>query len=189
MILYIAVILPFVLLGASVAMMKPLEKFPCHVHAVPNLIPQQPWYLSKKYLYFFTGLIPFASISGEMVYLLASIWRHYYYNLFGFLLISVMLLLLLSTLTSIIVIHHQLNKGNYNWWWKSIFISGSPVIYFIVLVIFYFFNLKITRFASALVYLSTCALIGSVLFLICASVGFIVTFYYIKMIYSRIKID
>lgn len=189
MILYIAICAPFVLLGSSVAMMQPMEKMPCDVHQVPNLMQIQPWYLNNKYLYIMTGFIPFTAIAVEMLYLMASIWRHYYYNLFGFLFISLLLLNFLSTLTSIIVIHHQLNKEDYHWWWKSYFISGSSVIYFIALTIYYFFTLNIVRFSSILIYFSTMALIASILFLICGSVGFICTFYYIKMIYSRIKID
>lgn len=189
MILYIAICTPFVLLGSSVAMMQPIEKMPCHVHAVPNLMPHQPWYLSNKYLYFLTGFIPFTAIVVEMLYLLNSIWRHYYYNLFGFMFLSLLMLNLLSTLISIIVVHHQLNKGDYHWWWKSFFISGSSVIYFGLLVVYYFFYLNIVRLSTILIYFSTMALIGSILFLICGSIGFICTFYYIKMIYSRIKID
>lgn len=170
-------------------MMQQPIKLPCHVHQVPNLMPIQPWYLSKKYLYFFTGFIPFCAIVVELFYLLASIWRHYYYNLFGFLLVSLILLCLLSTLISIIVIHHQLNKGNYRWWWKCYFISGSSVVYFIFFSIYYFFTLGIRRLSSIFIYFSTTALFASILFMLCGSIGFITTFYYIKMIYSRIKID
>lgn len=170
-------------------MMQQPIKLPCHVHQVPNIMPVQPWYLKKKFLYIFTGLIPFSAIVVELFYLMASIWRHYYYNLFGFLLISLFLLCLLSTLISIIVIHHQLNKGDYRWWWKSFGISGSSVIYFALFSIYYFFTLKITRLSSILIYFSTMALFGVILFMVCGSIGFIMTFYYIKMIYSRIKID
>ena len=169
-------------------MQKPI-KLPCQVHQVPNIMPYQPWYLSKKYLYIFTGIIPFSAIIVELFYLMASIWRHYYYNLFGFMFVSLILLCLLSTLISIIVVHHQLNKGNYHWWWKSFFISGSNVIYFALFSVYYFFSLKLTRISSILIYFSTMALFGSMLFMVCGSLGFISTFYYIKMIYSRIKID
>lgn len=189
MILYITICCPFVLLGASSAMMQPVEKMPCQTHAVPNLLPEQPWYLSLKYLLFFTGFIPFSAIAVELLYLLASIWRHYYYNLFGFLLFSILLLCLLSTLTSIIVIHHQLNKGNYHWWWRSFYISGSSVIYFTIIVFYYYLTLEIYRFSSIIIYFSFSALIGLIIFLVSGSIGFIFTFYYVKLIYSKIKID
>jgi len=170
-------------------MMQPTEKMPCHVHKVPNLMPYQPWYLSYKWIIIFSGFIPFSSIAVELIYLMASIWRHYYYNLFGFMLMSIMLLCFSSILISIIVIHHQLNKGNYHWWWKSFFISGSSVFYFFGLVVYYFLSLKITRLSTIIIYYSTMALLSIILFLVCGSIGFICTYYYIKMIYSKIKID
>lgn len=181
--------LPFILLGSAVAMMQPQLKLPGHVHAVPNIIPQQPWYLNKKYLYLITGLVPFLAIALEIYYLMMSIWKHYFYNLFGFLLMSSIVLFLLSSLISILVIHHQLNKGDYRWWWKSFLVAGSNSIYFILFSIYYFFNLKITRFATILIYFSTMTLFSMILFLSCGSIGFIATFFYVRAIYTQIKID
>lgn len=162
---------------------------PCSVHQVPNLIPYQPWYLKSKYLYIFTGIVPFTSIVVELFYLMGSLWRHYYYSLFGFLLISLVLYVLLSALVSIIITHHMLNKGNYHWWWRSILISGSGVIYFALFSIYYFFSLKIIGLSSSIIYFSTMWLIGVIMFSMCASFGFLFTFYYIRKIYSSIKID
>lgn len=170
-------------------MMQPPTKLPCHIHAVPNIIPTQPWYLKKKYLYLITGLVPFLSIVLEIYYLMTSIWKHYFYNLFGFLFMSICVLFLISSLISILVIHHQLNKGDYRWWWKSFLVSGSSVIYFVLFSIYYFFTLKVTRFATILIYFSTMGLFSSVLFFSCGSVGFMITYYYVKTIYSQIKID
>ncbi len=164
-------------------------KLPCAVHQVPNLMPYQPWYLSKKYIYLLSGIIPFTAIVFELFYLMGSLWRHYYYNLFGFLLISLILLVLLSCLVTIIVIHHQLNKGNYHWWWKSCLLAGSSVIYFVIFTIYYFFTLGITRISSIIIYFSTMFLLWFILFVICSSIGFMLTFAYIKKIYSSIKID
>ena len=169
--------------------MQPVIKTACGVHQVPNLMPLQPWYLSNKFVYLFAGILPFTAIIVELFYLMGSIWRHYYYNLFGFLLISLFLLLLLSSLMSIIIIHHQLNKGNYHWWWRSFLISGSCVIYYFLFSIYYFLSLKMTRISSIVIYFSTMGLIGFIMFTICGSVGFLVTFFYINKIYSSIKLD
>jgi len=189
MVIFMIITLPFVILGSSIGMIQRPIKLPCHVHPVPNLMSLPPWYLSKKIIFLITGIVPFSAIIVELFYLMASIWRHYYYNLFGFMLISLGQLIVLSALISIIVVHHQLNKGDYHWWWKSFFISGSSSIYFILFSVYYFFSLGITRVTSILIYFGLMALICVTIFLISGSIGFILTFHYIKMIYSRIKID
>ena len=136
-----------------------------------------------------TGLIPFGAIFVEFSYIMASLWRHQIYLLFGFLWVAVIVLIITSAEMSIIVVYLCLCKGDYNWWWKSFFIGGSSAIYFVAYSLFYFFKLNIVRFSTVFIYFGAMTLISSVAFLVCGSISVLLTFAFLHKIYSMIKID
>ena len=114
---------PLVLMGAFFGTKKKRIKIPCRINPCPTTIPNKPWYFRIKYLIWITGLIPFAAIFIEFIYLMASLWREHIYYLFGFLWIALNVMIIVSSEVSIIVVYLCLCKGDYNWWWKSFFIG------------------------------------------------------------------
>lgn len=129
------------------------------------------------------------AIFVEFSYIMASLWRHQIYMLFGFLWVAVVVLITTSAENAIIVVYLCLCKGDYNWWWKSFFIGGSSTIYFIGYSVFYFIHLNIVRFSTIIIYFCSMALISSIIFLICGSMSVLATFFFLTKIYSMIKID
>ena len=180
---------PLVLIGAFFGIKKKTIKIPCRVNPCPTTIPNKPWYFRIKYLIWVTGLISFAAIFIEFIYVMASLWRDQIYYLFGFLWIALNVLIIVSSEVSIIVVYLCLCKGDYNWWWKSFFIGGSPVIYIIGYSVYYFFYLNITRFSTMFIYYGAMTIFSSVIFLICGSLSTLFTYIFLIKIYSMIKID
>ena len=180
---------PLVFLGALFGIKKKAIKMPCRVNPCPTYIPNKPWYFRIKYLIWVTGLIPFAAIFIEFIYVMASLWRDQIYYLFGFLWIALIVLIIVTSEVSIIVVYLCLCKGDYNWWWKSFFIGGSPVIYIIGYSVYYFFYLNITRFSTMFIYFAAMTIFSSVIFLICGSLSTVFTYIFLIKIYSMIKID
>ena len=138
---------------------------------------------------FITGMIPYIAFFIELNSVMSSLWKHQIYYIATFLLISFILFVLICAEISLMVIFLNLCYGDYNWWWNSFFIGGSPVIYFILFSIFYFFKLKIQGFSGIIVYCGIMGLISIMTLFICGSISVIVTFVFIKFIYSKIKID
>lgn len=180
---------PLVLVGAFFGNIKKSIKIPCRINTCPTIIPPKPWYLRIKYLVWITGLIPFAAIFIEFIYVMASLWRDQIYYLFGFLWIALNVLIIVSSEVSIIVVYLCLCKGDYNWWWKSFFIGGSSVIYIMAYSIYYFFYLNITRFSTMCIYFGAMMIFSSIIFLICGSLSTLFTYAFLIKIYSMIKID
>ena len=180
---------PLVLIGSFLGTKQKKIKIPCRINPCPTTIPPKPWYFRIKYLIWITGLIPFAAIFIEFIYLMASLWRDQIYYLFGFLFIALIVLIITSSEVSIIVVYLCLCKGDYNWWWKSFFIGGSPVIYIMGYSVYYFFYLNITRFSTMVIYFSAMSIFSSVIFLICGGLSCIFTYIFLVKIYSMIKID
>ncbi len=189
LLLWICISSPLILLGSFLALKRANIKYPCKVNVLPSAINDKPWYLKLKYISWFTGLIPFATIIIEFIYLMGYMWRFQVYYLASFLVFSILFLVVLSSEVSIIFIYLNLCKGDYNWWWKSFFVSASPVLYIAAYSIYYFLFINITRFTAILVYFLIMALICTIIALICGACGVINTFLFLKYIYSKIKID
>ena len=188
--LWIFCTLPLILIGTFLGIKSKKQKMPCKVNAVPRKIPDKPWYLHYRYLSCVTGLICFVTILFELNYIMSALWKHELYFIVSFLWISYLLFVIISGEVSIIVVFWNLCYGDYNWWWKSFLVGSSPVIYFILYSIYFFlFKMSITRLSAIVVYFGIMALISSMALFICGSISVLISFAFIKRIYSDIKID
>ena len=188
-ILWICISSPLTLLGSFLAINKKKIKFPCKINVLPTYIPKKPWFLKIKYVSFIAGLIPFGTIFIEFLYLLAYVWKYQVTYLASFLIFSIFFSVIITSEISIIFVYLNLCKGDYNWWWKSFFISASPGLYILGYSCYYLFHLNITRFSAILVYFVIMGEITMVACLICGSCGVLLTWAFLIMIYSKIKID
>ncbi len=124
------------------------------------------------------------------MYLMKSIWKSSFYYMFGFLLFSIILQTILSTQIAIIITYFQLCKKNYKWWWKCFVVAGSPAIWIFLFSIYYYVDvLKVKLISSTIMYFSYMLIISFSLFIISGSIGVISTFFFLKKIYSLIKIN
>lgn len=90
---------------------------------------------------------------------------------------------------SILFIYLNLCSGDYNWCWNSFFMGSSPVLYLIIYSIYYSFYLNITRLSAMVVYYGIMGLICAMLLFICGTISVFFNFIFLKLIYSKIKID
>jgi transmembrane 9 superfamily protein 2/4 len=83
---------------------------PIRANAVPRQIPYQPWYARSLQAALVAGLIPFAVIFIELLFLFRSLWQDKsgYYYVFGFLAVVSTILILAVMETTIIGIYIQL---------------------------------------------------------------------------------
>lgn len=189
LVLWICISTPLVLIGSFFGIKRKNIRFPCKVNVVPSIIGQKPWYLKLKYITWFTGLIPFATIFIEFIYIMATLWKHQVYFLASFVSCSVLFIVISSAEISIIFVYLNLCKGDYNWWWKSFFVSASPALYIAGYSVYYFFYLNITRFTATVVYFCLMGLVTCIVGLVCGACGVLLTFGFLYFIYSKIKID
>ena len=188
-ILWVFCTFPLILIGSFFGFKnKPIES-PCKTNAVPSFVPPKPWYLHYKFMTFITGFISFGTFFIELNYVMGSLWKHQIYFLATFLWISFSLFVFICGEISIIVIFWNLCYGDYNWWWKSFLIGSSPVIYFICFSIYYFLNLHLSGLSAIVVYFGIMCLISAMSLFICGSISVLITFIFVKYIYSKIKID
>ena len=188
-ILWIFCSFPLTLIGSFLGIKCRPISAPCKTNPVPSFVPEKPWYLHYKFMTFITGIIAFGTFFIELNYVMGSLWKHQIYFLAFFLWISLILFIIICGEFAIIVVFWNLCYGDYNWWWKSFLIGGSPVIYFVLFSIYYFLNSQIRRLSAIVVYFGIMGLISSMSLFICGSMSVLITFIFVRFIYSRIKIN
>ena len=189
LLLWMFISTPLIFLGSFIALKRKNITYPCKINKLPTKIEEKPWYLKLKYISLLTGLIPFATIVIEFIYLMGYMWKYQVYYLASFLFLSLIFLVIISSEISIIFIYLNLCKGDYNWWWKSFFVSSTPSLYIVFYSIYYFLNIHITRFTAIVVYFLIMTFISTIIALVCGACGVIITFFFLYYIYSKIKID
>ena len=164
---------------------------PTKTNSIPRQIPEQPWYMRRIYTILLAGLIPFAVIFIELLFVFRSIWQDKsgYYYVFGFL--SVVSLVCIVTIIEVTIVatYIQLCAENYNWWWQSVFIgSGSAVWIFLYCVWFYWTKLHIQGFISGMLFFSYSLLACAVYGLLTGTVGFLTAYAFVRRIYGYVLI-
>ena len=187
--LWIFCFTPLTLISSFFAAKEKRKDLPYIINAIPSLIPQRPFYLSVKFSPFITGLICFGAIFYELQYIMNSLWKNETYFLATFLWISFYVFVLINGEITILVIYWNLTKGDYRWWWKSFFLGASPLIYLFVYSIYYLFSLKLASFSAFVVYFGIMSIIYVIGFFIFGSLSTVMSYYFLRKLYSHIKID
>ncbi|KAG0036891.1 hypothetical protein BGZ82_003484 [Podila clonocystis] len=189
-VMWFGISLPLSTVGAFFGQRKKAIEHPGRTNQIPRQIPEPIWYLRPRYTLVLGGLLPFAIIFIELFFILKSIWEDQYYYMFGFLSLVFIILLVTCVEVSIVVVYFQLCDEDYNWWWRSFFVSSFSAIYiFLYSMVFFTKQLSIDHFVPGLIYFSNSLMICIVYGLLTGTTGFISTYWFLRKIYSAVKID
>eukprot|EP00808_Paulinella_micropora_P028019 g2435.t1 len=186
------VVLPLAGLGAWLTRRQPHEKLtsPCKTNISPREIPEPRWYNSWITHWLLSGLLPLCTSYTEIYYILASIWGHRVFTLYGILAVAFVLLLAVSAITSIIFTYLGLNAEDYRWWWKTqLGGAASGLFLYIAACAYYLWKsdmsgvIQATHFFGYSLFLSFCYA------LMLSALNFHVSLRFVRHIYSSIKID
>lgn len=192
-IMWLCIQVPLVYIGSWYGYNKSsVWEHPTKTTAIARQIPIQPWYIRPVRSVLLAGLIPFAVIFIELLFVFQSVWQDKsgYYYVFGFLSLIFLILLVTICEVTIVTIYVCLAHENYNWWWHSFFVgAGSSVWIFLYCVWYYTFKLHIQGFVSGLLFFAYCALGCTVYGLLCGTVGFLTAFAFVRRIYRYVQLQ
>ncbi len=160
---------------------------PTKTHSIARQIPEQVWYTKGIYTVLLAGLVPFAVLFIELLFIFQSIWQDKsgYYYVFGFLSVISALSIVAVVEVTIVATYVQLCAENYHWWWQSFFIgSGSAFWIFIYCSWFYWFKLHIQGFISGLLFFSYSLMACAVHGLLMGTVAFLTAYAFVRRIYG-----
>ncbi|KAK4166051.1 endomembrane protein 70 [Cladorrhinum sp. PSN259] len=191
--LWLCVQVPLVYAGAWYGFLKAGNwEYPTKTSSIPRQIPQQAWYIKGMNAALLAGLIPFAVIFIELLFVFQSVWQDKsgYYYVFGFLAVVSTILILTIAEVTVLAIYVQLCSENYHWWWSSFMVGGGSAVWvFAYCTWYYFAKLHITGFLSSLLFFSYSFMACCVYGLLTGTVGFVTAFAFVRRIYGAIKAD
>ncbi|KAK5171161.1 uncharacterized protein LTR77_004305 [Saxophila tyrrhenica] len=191
--LWLFIQLPLVYAGSWYGFLKAgAYSHPIKAAAIPRQIPPQPWYARPVQAALLAGLVPFAVVFIELLFVFQSLWsdKSGYYYVFGFLAIVSTILLVSVMEVTIIGVYIQLCNENYNWHIQSFLLGGSSSLWIFAYCIYYYTRvLHISGFGSGLLFFAYCGLACAVFGLGTGTVGFLTAYGFVRRIYGGVKVD
>ncbi|XP_048762082.2 uncharacterized protein LOC125670761 [Ostrea edulis] len=187
----IFVILPLTLVGTVLGRnLAGQPNYPCRVNAVPRPIPEKKWFMEPAVIIVLGGILPFGSIFIEMYFIFTSFWAYKIYYVYGFMLLVFVILTIVTVCVTIVCTYFLLNAEDYRWQWTSFSAAASTAGYVYLYSFYYFFfKTKMYGFFQTTFYFGYMALFSLALGLMCGTFGYIGTSYFVRKIYSTVKID
>ncbi|KAL7915642.1 Endomembrane protein 70 domain-containing protein [Trichoderma velutinum] len=156
LLLWLCVQVPLVYAGSHYGFHKAgAWEHPTKTTTIPRQVPRQAWYSKSIQAVLLAGLIPFAVIFIELLFVFQSIWQDKsgYYYVFGFLAVVSTILVVTIAEVTVVTIYAQLCAENYHWWWQSFFVGGASAFWvFLYSLWYYFFKLHISGFVSSMLF-------------------------------------
>nr|KAJ3422607.1 hypothetical protein HK105_007288 [Polyrhizophydium stewartii] len=182
--------IPLCIAGAYFGFRHPGFDNPCKTNQIPRQIPPQPTYLNRFYSALIGGILPFGAIFIELYFIMSSIWSHRIYYMFGFLFFVFIILAVTCALVSVLLVYFQLCAEDYMWSWRAFMTSGASGFYvFLYSIIFAVRRLHLVDASSGILYFSWSIVISLLFTIFTGSIGYASAFFFVRTIYSAIKVD
>eukprot|EP00978_Attheya_sp_CCMP212_P032262 scaffold125091_cov53-Attheya_sp.AAC.1 len=189
--LWICVSTPLVFVGSYLGFR--VEKFyvPTKTNQIARFVPEKNvWYATPAVWFLLGGILSFASVQIELLFIMNALWLHEIYYVMGFQLIVLMFLAATCAEMSLVICYLQLCVEDHRWWWKSFFNCASAGVYlFLYSLWFLYTKLELVGLLPVAVYLTYMSMISLAFSLFCGSVGFLSAFMFNQLIYGALKVD
>jgi transmembrane 9 superfamily protein 2/4 len=187
--LWLGIQLPLVYAGARYGFLRAGSwEHPTKTSAAPpRPVPPQAWYSGGLRTALLAGLIPFAVIFIELLFVFQSVWQDKsgYYYVFGFLAVVSAILVVTVAEVTVVTVYLQLCAENYRWWWQSFLVGGGSAVWvFAYCVWYYCAKLHITGFVSSMLFFAYSFMACCVYGLLTGTVGFLTAYAFVRRIYG-----
>ncbi|XP_076645758.1 transmembrane 9 superfamily protein member 2 [Halictus rubicundus] len=188
--LWFGVSLPLTFIGGYTGFRKRSLEHPVRTNQIPRQIPEQSFYTQPIPGIVMGGVLPFGCIFIQLFFILNSLWSSQVYYMFGFLFLVFLILVITCSETTILLCYFHLCAEDYHWWWRSFLTSGFTAFYLLMYCIHFFMTkLDIEDATSTFLYFGYTCIMVYLFFLLTGSIGFFACFWFVRRIYSVVKVD
>jgi len=190
MAMWCCVSIPLVFFGAYFGYKKDSITFPTVTSTIARAIPEPPPLLNPKVSMLCAGMVPFAAAYVELFFIMTSLWMDQYYYVFGFTFIVYLILIVTCAQVCILLCYYQLCAENHRWWWYSYCCAGSTAFYLFAYSCIWFKQLEASKMLiTYMLYFGYMMLISFAVYLVTGTIGAMSCFWFIRKIFSTIKVD
>ncbi|XP_069068541.1 transmembrane 9 superfamily member 2-like [Pleurodeles waltl] len=188
--MWIGISVPLTFIGAYFGFKQRPVEHPVRTNQIPRQIPTQSFFTQPLPGILMGGILPFGCIFIQLFFILNSIWSHQMYYMFGFLFLVFIILLITTSEATVLLCYFHLCTEDYHWWWRSFLTSSFSSVYLFVYAIHYFLSkLQITGMASTILYFGYTMIMVLIFFLFTGTIGFFACYWFVRKIYSVVKVD
>lgn len=182
--------IPQIFLGSLIGFSKKEIKVPCNYSLVGRSILNLPSWLDIRMTSAIGGILPFLTISYQVSTLTQNFWGGGVTVMFPLLLFVFGIMVIACAQVGICVTFINLVYGNYKWWWSSFFSTASTGIYvWFYGFCFFVFGIGPRNFNHFLLFFCFNTIISGLVALACGSISFYASFFFVKRLYSNVKVN
>jgi len=188
-VMWFLISLPLALGGSIMASRKGPLPIPVRVNQIPRQIPPTVWYMRFWPSALMAGILPFGAGFIECYFLLSSLFGNKVYYAAGFLFLTFTVVGLTTATVTVLMCYFHLCQEDYRWHERAFVTGGASAFWLVAYGLLYATRLSLHGFTSIALYLGYLMLLALLDFLMTGSIGYIATFFFVKKIYSRVRID
>ncbi|TFB00468.1 Transmembrane 9 superfamily member 1 [Trichoderma ghanense] len=188
--IWFVISIPLSFAGSWLGFKAPQIEAPVRTNQIPRQIPPVTTYLQPIPSMLIVGLLPFGAIFVELYFIMSSIWFSRIYYMFGFLFLCYGLMIAVCSAVTILMTYFLLCAENYNWQWRAFLAAGMSGGYvFLNCLLYLVTKVKLGGFAGTVLYIGYSALLSFLFFILSGTIGYFASWWFVRKIYSSIKID
>ncbi|KAI0132986.1 hypothetical protein BJ170DRAFT_615944 [Xylariales sp. AK1849] len=182
--------IPLSFAGSWLGFRAPVVEPPVRTNQIPRQIPPTTTYLKPIPSMLLVGILPFGAIFVELYFIMSSIWFSKIYYMFGFLFLCYGLMIITCAAVTVLMVYFLLCAENYNWQWRAFLAAGMSAGYIFANALIYLISkLSLGGLSGTVLYIGYSALLSFLFFILTGSIGFFSSWWFVRKIYSSIKID
>lgn len=190
--MWFGVSVPLVFAGAYFGYKAKPYEFPTRTNQIPRQIPAAPLNIPQGTYVVLAGVLPFGTVFMELVFILNSIWQNQILYLFGMLSIVFAILVVTCAEMSIVFTYLALAAERWTWWWQAFGGSASSGLYMFLYSVYYIGSQAAVDhmpFVSTMMFMTYSLVVSAAFSLMCGTIGFFSSFWFVRQIYSNIRVD
>lgn len=190
--MWFGISVPLVFAGAYVGYKTKPYEFPTRTNQIPRQIPPAPLRIPQGAYVILAGVLPFGTVFMELVFILNSIWQNQILYLFGMLSIVFVILVVTCAEMSIVFTYLTLAAERWTWWWQAFGGSASSGLYMFLYSLYYIGSqaaMDHMPFVSTMMFITYSLVVSAAFALMCGTIGFFSSFWFVRQIYSNIRVD